>query len=70
MMDTRLPGVRALLEDNGIAAEVAVAGHAADLLAIKTPVAELGRVRLLAPELRAAGFRYVTIELEMEDIRE
>jgi hypothetical protein len=68
MSDARLPRVCRLLEENGIAPVVGVAGHAQDVLAVRASVSELERVRGLAPDLRAAGFRYVTIELEMGDV--
>ena len=66
MNDARLQNVAQLLEQHGIAAEVGAAGHDHDVLALRAATHDLQRLRELAPELKALGFKYVTLELELE----
>lgn len=63
-MDERLERARALLERAGMEVEVGTAGAEAEILAVRTGLEERAAVARLAPEIRALGFRYVTIELE------
>jgi hypothetical protein len=64
--EERLERVRELLEREGLAAEVSTAGGAGEILAVRARPAQRARLARLAPEIRAAGFRYVTIELDLE----
>lgn len=63
MTPERLARVRALLEGEGMAARVEIAGREGEIAAIRAPTDELGRLRRLAPEIRAMGFRYVALDL-------
>lgn len=55
--------VRELLAREGIAGAVEVVGKDADIVAVSAEEASLSRLRDLAPEIRALGFRYVTLDL-------
>jgi len=52
-----------LLERHGITAAVHRAGHAGDVIAIAAPADRLADVQRLSADIRALGFRYVTLEL-------
>jgi hypothetical protein len=52
-----------LLRRAGIAAEVAVAGADGEIAAVSVPPAAVHQLAELAPEIKALGFRYVTVEL-------
>jgi hypothetical protein len=63
MHDERITRLHALIENAGLApAAVSVAGHARDIAVIASHVPP-SRVKPLATEIRALGFRYVTVEL-------
>jgi hypothetical protein len=64
--DDGLGPVRALLEREGLVAEVSTAGAAGEIVAIRTPPEARALVATLAPAIRASGFRYVTIELDID----
>jgi hypothetical protein len=64
--DERLGPVRDLLAREGMGGEVCVAGPAGEILTVRARPEEHRRLARLAPEIRAAGFRYVTIELDVE----
>jgi hypothetical protein len=66
MTDGRLARVRVLLERAGLDAAVSTAGASAEIVAVRARPAQRARLALLAPEIREAGFRYVTIELDLE----
>lgn len=63
MTDHRLTAVRALLARKGMDAPVSVAGADAEILAVHAGPEAREALARLAPEVRAIGFRYVTIEL-------
>jgi hypothetical protein len=58
--------VRLLLERAGLAAAVSIAGEAGDIVAVRARPGERALLARLAPEIRALGFRYVSIELDIE----
>lgn len=65
MTDPRVERALRLLESNGLAeASVEVAGFDADIAAVRLPPRLLGRLRVVAHELRDLGFRYVALELD------
>jgi len=61
--DRSLAAVAQLLERHGIRADVTRAGQAGDIAAIRASVDRLPDIRRLSDEIRALGFRYVTLEL-------
>lgn len=62
--DLRVPAVCALLQRAAIPfAAVRTAGHADEIAVIETEAALLSRLARLAPEIKALGFRYVTLDL-------
>lgn len=64
MEDGRLARARALLEREGMTAQVEVAGRQGEIAAVRgDPSLREGLARL-APEIRALGFRYVALELD------
>lgn len=67
--DPRAGLARALLAERGIAAEVSVEGHQAEIAALRVPEEAWERVAgeegaRLADELKGLGFRYVALDLE------
>lgn len=61
----RLRAARALLAREGIAdVHVRLAGHQDEIVAVSGPPALALRLRALAPDLKAFGFRYVALELD------
>lgn len=60
----RLDRAAALLAEAGLEGKVTVAGHDADVLAVAVPPSCRARLETLAPRLKEAGFRYVTLELD------
>jgi hypothetical protein len=68
--DDRLRRARALLAREGIRGHVSVAGAEAEILAVHADPAAREALARLAPEVRAFGFRYVTIDLGAEHPRE
>jgi PP-loop superfamily ATP-utilizing enzyme len=69
LVDERIARAGALLAERGIAGEVSVEGHQAEIAALR--VAEGAWERMageegaaLADELKALGFRYVALDLE------
>jgi uncharacterized protein len=67
-LDTRLARARQLLAERGLPAALSMAGQNAEVLALLEPLEELERPRALAPELKALGFTYVTLELHGEEV--
>lgn len=67
MTDLRLIRAERLLSGHGLAAQVRVAGHASDVLAVQAPIARLLELRSLAPQLKELGFRYIALELNTEE---
>jgi hypothetical protein len=67
MEDVRLSRVDRLLGQHGIVALSSSAGHAHDILALRTPIEALDRLCQLAPELKTLGFAFVTLELHEEE---
>jgi hypothetical protein len=65
--DPRLARVRDLLAREGMDAELSVAGADAEIIAIRAAADRRENLAALAPEIRAAGFRYVAIEVEARD---
>lgn len=63
-MDDRLKRVHDLLAREGMHADLSVEGTEAEIIAIRGGAAIRPAVARLAPEIRAVGFRYVTIEVE------
>lgn len=63
--DPRCAGVRALLAAGGLpGARVLVAGHDGSIAVIgNVEPARLAEVAALVPAIRAAGFRYVTLDI-------
>ncbi|HEX7050293.1 MAG TPA: hypothetical protein VF188_08845 [Longimicrobiales bacterium] len=62
--DARAAAAERLLRDRGvIGARVSVAGHEREIAAIAAPPSEMARLAVLAPELKALGFRYIALEL-------
>lgn len=68
--DDRLAKVRALLAREAIRGHVSSAGADAEILAVHADPAAREALARLAPEVRAFGFRYVTIDLGADDPRE
>jgi hypothetical protein len=66
MTDDRLTRARALLAREGLEVHVSMAGAEAEILTVHTGPEAREMLASLAPELRAFGFRYVTIELGAE----
>jgi hypothetical protein len=67
MTDDRLDRVRALLARQGMDVQVSVAGADAEILAVHTGPEAREALARLAPEVRAFGFRYVTVDLGADD---
>jgi hypothetical protein len=65
--DERLDRVRTLLAREGMQVEVSVAGAGSDIVAIRARPGARAALAALAPEIRALGFRYVTIDVEARD---
>jgi hypothetical protein len=61
--DDRLACARAVLERAGLDLEVGASGAAGEIAVLAAPLELRSVLERLAPELRACGFRYVTIEL-------
>ena len=66
--DPRAAAAVALLAAEGIAAEVDVEGHEAEIAAVRVSAADLARLLgdegpLLAREVKRLGFRYVAVDL-------
>jgi len=55
-----------LLSCRGLSANVTLAGHEDDVLAVRAPVDQLDEIRQVTPELKKLGFRYVALELDTE----
>jgi hypothetical protein len=70
MTDPRLSQARRILGERGFTALPAVAGLADDVLALRAPIEDLEPLRELVPELKALGFKYVTLELDSEEQRD
>jgi hypothetical protein len=66
MKDLRIVRASRVLEERGIDADPSLEGHADDVLALRASISELDHLRELVPELKALGFRYVTLELDTE----
>ena len=62
-LDSRLAGARRVLEAAGITAPVSAAGPEDEIVAVQGGAELRERLAELAPEIRALGFRYVTLEL-------
>ncbi|HEX2188566.1 MAG TPA: hypothetical protein VHG51_06680 [Longimicrobiaceae bacterium] len=67
--DGRAGRAAALLAERGIAGEVGVEGHQAEIAALRVPADQWERVAgeegaRLADELKRLGFRYVALDLE------
>jgi PP-loop superfamily ATP-utilizing enzyme len=67
--DDRLARAAALLAERGIAGEVSVEGHQAEIAALRVPADAWERVAgeegvALADALKGLGFRYVALDLE------
>ena len=67
--DLRVVRAERILHAHGISAEVTIAGHEADVIAIQADISKLKELRALAPELKELGFRYVALELDTEELR-
>lgn len=63
-MDDPLLRARALLAREGMHAELSVAGAEGEILVVRVGAAMRRALARAAPEIRAIGFRYVTIEIE------
>jgi hypothetical protein len=61
-----LAQVGALLRGAGLEAEVSVAGSGSEVVAIRVDPGLRPAVARLAPSIRALGFRYVAIELDVD----
>lgn len=61
--DDRLERARDLLARAGVHAELSVAGTEAEIIVIRTGPDMRAVLARFAPEIRALGFRYVTIEV-------
>jgi hypothetical protein len=64
-MDERLAPVRLLLERHGLATSVSVAGTEGEIVAVGAPPEQRPQLADLAPAIRALGFRYVAIDLDV-----
>ncbi|MET0399751.1 MAG: hypothetical protein ABW277_23385 [Longimicrobiaceae bacterium] len=67
--DERLARAGALLAERGIAGEVSVEGHQAEIAALRVDAAAWERVAgeegaALVERIKALGFRYVALDLE------
>jgi hypothetical protein len=62
--DDRLERVDDLLAREGMHAELSVAGAEGEIIVIRAGAAMRAALARTAPEIRALGFRYVTIEIE------
>ena len=58
----RLSAVRRLLAEEGLEAEVDVAGMKCDIAAVRGDAGMRERLAALAPRIRELGFRYVALE--------
>jgi hypothetical protein len=65
---SRLTIAQSILARHGLSTAVSVAGHADDVIAVQAPIVQLKALQGLAPELKQLGFRYVTLELDPEEI--
>lgn len=63
MPDPGIAAVAQLLSAHGVHADVTLAGHARDVVAISAPPDCFAQVRALSGAIRALGFRYVTLEM-------
>ena len=68
--DARAAAAERLLAERGLAAEVTVEGHEAEIAAIRAPAGAWERLlggegAELAAEVKALGFRYVAVDLEV-----
>jgi pyridinium-3,5-biscarboxylic acid mononucleotide sulfurtransferase len=57
-----LAGAAETLRRAGLPAEISEAGQDADILVVRAPIHAAPRVAALAPQLKAAGYRYIAIE--------
>lgn len=57
----------ALLREAGVEAEVRGAGREGEIAAVTASPGALERLREVAPEIRALGFRYVALDLTGSD---
>lgn len=69
--DGRLARAGALLAERGIAGEVSVEGHQAEIAALRVAAGDWERVAgdggaALVDEIKALGFRYVALDLEAD----
>lgn len=61
--DRRAAAAERLLSEHGVrASRVDAAGHRGEIAAVSAPVRELERLRGLAPEIKALGFKYVALD--------
>jgi hypothetical protein len=64
----RVAGVEALLRARGLAyARVTAAGADGEIAAVHAPPGAVAELAELAPQIKALGFRYVTLELSDDD---
>jgi hypothetical protein len=65
-LDVRLARARAVLARAGMEADTWAEGAHDEIVVVAAPLALRSAVARLAPELRACGFRYVALELDVE----
>jgi hypothetical protein len=59
----RIRAARTVLRDAGLEGTVEIAGHGRDVAVVHADETDPLRLAALAPAIKAAGFRYVTIDL-------
>ncbi len=62
-VDARVQAVQAILAREGIMGTASAVGHAGDVASLAVSPEHLPRLAEVAPEIKAAGFRYVALEL-------
>ena len=66
-VEERLERTRSLLAERGIRHELRAVGPGSDIVVVKGPLSLRPRLADLAAEVRAFGFRFVTLELDPTD---
>jgi len=63
----RVAAAEKLLREHGFdGARLRPAGHESEIAAVTAPPSEIARLAQLAPEIKALGFRYVTVDVTPE----
>jgi PP-loop superfamily ATP-utilizing enzyme len=70
--DPRIPAAERVLAGHGVAADVSIEGHEREIAAVRVAGDAWGRMlgdegAAIAAEVKALGFRYVALDLAVDD---